>query len=598
MVLSSAMAPRFSIIVLFIVLGSLDSAAVAQVKPGTEDSTKDLYKVRREFNVMIPMRDGIKLAADIVRPDTAGRFPVIVTRTPYGKVSKEASKQAEYFAGHGYVYVNQDVRGRFDSEGEFEILVNEGRDGYDTIEWLAGQPWSDGNVGTFGGSYVAWDQWLAAELQPPHLRAMVVQSTPPDIYLTVWWRGAFQFNTLFWCILLDGRVNQDLAAIDPDPTLHLPVLTMDQATGRHLDKTFRAWIEHPFFDDFWKRQAYAEQLSRVNVPVLHVDGWYDFRDVSATLRNYNAMLREGGSAAARKNQRVIIGPWQHGGYDQRKIGDIDFGADSLLDRKSIYLDWYNCHLKNKNCDRVAAMAPVRIFVMGENRWRDEQEWPLSRAQATNYFFHSGGHANSSSGDGRLTRESPASEAADHFTYDPRDANVLEMQPEDAFTGDQRKAEARQDMLVFSSDSLDTPVEVSGRIHVKFWAASSAPDTDWVARLIDVHPDGSAQRLSDDIVRASYHGVSGSEYVRSPGDFERLAAGAAREYTLDLWDISHVFLQGHRIRVEIASAYLPVFARNLNTGDNNLTTTAIRNAEQTVFHDSARPSHITLPIVPR
>lgn len=546
---------------------------------------------------MIPTRDGVKLAADIQRPDAPGKFPVILGRTPYGRYSKEAFARAEYFAQRGYVYVNQDVRGRFDSEGDFEVLVNEGRDGYDTIEWLARQPWSDGNIGTFGGSYESWDQWLAAEQQPPHLRTMIVQSTPPDIFLTAWWRGAFEMNTIFWCVLLDGRVNQELSVYsDPQIMLHLPVVTMDEALGRRLEKTFRLWIEHNIFDDFWKRQSYQAEISRVTVPVLHVDGWNDLRDVSATLQNYNTMVRQGGSDAARKNQRVIIGPWAHGNYDHQKIGPIDFGPDAVIDRKALYLKWYDCYLENKHCDQVQAQAPVRIFTMGENRWRDEQEWPPRRARVMPYYFHSQGHANTSSGDGRLTLTSPATEPADRYTYDPHDANTLDMGEDDAFTQDQRKPEAKNDMLVFTSDVLEAPVEVSGPIQVKLWAASSAPDTDWVARLVDVHPDGYAQRLVDTIVSARYHGESA--YPRSQSDFSLLSPGVIREYTLDLWDISNLFQKGHRIRVEIASAYLPIFARNLNTGENNLTATEMQPAQQTIYHDSAHPSRILLPIVSR
>jgi uncharacterized protein len=564
----------------------------APAAPASETS----FNVRKDFNVAIPMRDGVKLAADIQRPDSDGKFPVIVARTPYGKFSKAASEQAEYFARHGYVYVNQDVRGRFDSEGEFAILTNEGRDGYDTIEWLARQPWSDGNVGTFGGSYLSWDQWLAAEEQPPHLRAMVVQSTPPDTFLVAWWNGVFQMNTMFWCALLDGRVNQELSVYtDPQIILHLPVFTMDEPLGRRMDNTFRAWIKHDTFDDFWKRQAYQSRISSVRVPVLHVDGWYDYRDASASLQNYNVMIREAASPA-RENQRIVIGPWEHAGYDKRKLGEIDFGPDAVIDRKALYLKWYDCYLKNKNCAQVAGQAPVKIFVMGENRWRDEPEWPLRRSQPTPYYFHSGGHANSSSGDGVLTTVVPGPEPADHYTYDPRDANALDMEPGEVLTGDQRKGESRKDMLVFTSDVLEAPLEISGRIQVKLWAASSAPDTDWVVRLVDVHPDGFAQRLTDGIVRTGYRGKT--EYPQSSNDFGLVTPGTVREYAVDLWDTSNVFLKGHRIRVEVASGFLPLFSRNLNTGNNSLTTVAMQPAGQTIYHDAAHRSYILLPLVPR
>jgi putative CocE/NonD family hydrolase len=568
-----------------------------QPAPYATMSTAAPMKVRREFNVMIPMRDGIRLAADIQRPDRPGKFPVILVRTPYGKYSKAEYEQAEYFAGHGYVYVNQDVRGRFDSEGKFQVLVNEGHDGYDTIEWLARQPWSDGNVGTFGGSYLSWDQWLTAEEQPPHLRAMVVQSTPPDIFLTAWWNGAFEINELFWCALLDGRVNQELSMhTDPEIPLHLPVINMDEALGRRLDKTFRAWIQHDTFDEFWRKQSYQARLSRVRVPVLHVDGWYDLRDVSATLQNYNTLIASAASPSARRNQRVIIGPWWHGHYDQQKLGDIDFGPEAVIDRKALYLKWYDCYLENKNCSQVTQQAPVKIFVMGENQWKDEQEWPPQRANMVPYYFHSKGHGNTRTGDGVLGKDPPAADPPDHYSYDPHDPPVLAMEPDGSLAADQRKPESRNDMLVFTSEPLHAPLQVSGHIMVKLWASSSAPDTDWVARLLDVHPDGFSQRLTDTIVRASYQGPS--PYPRSRNEFSPLTPGTIREYTLDLWDVANVFMAGHRIRVEITSGFMPLFSRNLNTGQNNLTTAAMKIAEQTIYHDPKHPSQILLSVVPQ
>ena len=591
---------RRSIVFVLVVCGyqllGVSWALAQQPSSGDTPFAPQLMKVRSDFNIMIPMRDGTRLAADIQRPDSPGKFPVILARTPYGKYSKAAYEQAEYFAKRGYVYVNQDVRGRFDSEGEFEVLVNEGRDGYDTIEWLARQPWSDGNVGTFGGSYMAWDQLLAAEEQPPHLRAMVLQSTPPDIFLTAWWRGAFNMNELFWCALLDGRVNQELSMYaDPQILLHLPVIDMDQALGRRLEKTFRAWITHDTFDAFWQKQSYQSRLGRIQVPALHVDGWYDLGDVSATLENYNMLVAKAATVAARQNQRVIIGPWWHGQYEQRKWGGVDFGPEAAIDRKALYLKWYDCHLENKNCAELEKQPPVKTFMMGENKWRDEQTWPPQNAKLVPYYFHSKGHGNTVAGDGLLSSAAPATEPPDHYSYDPKNPPTLAMEPDDSLAADQRKPESRNDMLVFTSEPLKASLRVSGRLTVKLWASSSARDTDWVARLIDVHPDGFAQRLTDTIVRASYHGSS--PYPQSQSDFASLAPGSIRQYTLDLWDLANVFLPGHRIRVEITSAFMPLFARNLNTGMNSLTTTEMKVAEQTIYHDREHPSRILLPVVP-
>jgi uncharacterized protein len=584
----------------FLLCGNhVPGAVVAHAQEHSTDAvvaTDAPTKVRHMFNVMIPMRDGIRLAADVQLPEKPGKYPVIVVRTPYGKYSKAGYEQAEYFARRGYVYVNQDVRGRFDSEGDFQVLVNEGRDGYDTIEWLARQPWSDGNVGTFGGSYSAWDQWLAAEEQPPHLRAMVVQATPPDIFLTAWWNGAFNINELFWCALVEGRVNQELSMYaDPKIPLHLPVINMDEALGRRLEKTFRAWIEHPVFDEFWQKQAYQSRLSRVRVPVLHLDGWYDIRDVSATLQNYNTLIANAATPAARESQRVLIGPWWHGQYDTRKWGGVDFGSEAVIDRKSVYLQWYDCYLKNKNCDEVTKQAPVKIFVMGVNQWRDEQKWPPQRARVVPYFFHSKGHANTRTGDGVLSVTPPPTEPPDQYSYNPQDPPTLSTGADDSLAADQRQPESRTDMLVFTSEPMDAPLQVAGHITVKLWASTSAQDTDWVARLIDVHPDGFAQRLTDTIVRASYRGLS--SYPKSPAEFAAQAPGIIREYTLNLGDLANVFMKGHRVRVEITSGFMPLFSRNLNTGQNSLTTVEMKIAEQTIYHDRNHPSQILLHVIP-
>jgi hypothetical protein len=585
-----------TICALFACQDVLAAQASAQNSAAADDS--QLFHVHKEYNVFIPMRDGIRLAAHIYRPEAKGIFPVILTRTPYGKDSKSIFSQAEYFAQHGYAYVSQDVRGRYDSEGDFTVLAHEAQDGYDTIEWLARQPWSSGSIGTFGGSYNSWDQWLAAEQQPPHLKTMVVQSTPPDIFYVAW-RGAFFINNLFWCMLLDGRTNQDLSVYNEHITEHLPVSTMDEAAGRHLDKTFRAWIQHDSLDDFWKQQSYQDKLARVNVPVLHLDGWYDMRDVSTTLKNYNTLLHEGGTAATRQGQRVVIGPWEHGGYDAQKIGDIDFGAEAVLDRKALFLQWYDCFLQHKNCDQIEKIPPVRIFMLGENKWRHEQEWPLKRAQATPFYLHSQGHANTSAGDGSLSSISPANEPKSQYIYDPNDPTTVVLQSasgKEALTADQRKAESRSDMLVFTSAAAEAPIEVSGHIQVTLWAASSAPDTDWVVRLVDVHPDGYAQRLLDEIVRARYRELP--PVTQSYQEFSLLTPDKIYQYSIDLGDIANVFLKGHRIRVEIASSFFPLFSRNLNTGKDNLTTTEMHSAHQSIYHDAERPSQIILPVVPR
>jgi putative CocE/NonD family hydrolase len=267
------------------------------------------YKIKWEYNVRIPMRDGVQLSANITRPDAQGRFPVIVDRTPYGKNRKYFFDPAAYFAQRGYVYVAEDCRGRYDSEGTFVPWVTEGDDGYDTTEWAASQPWSNGDVGTTGGSYGSWDQWYAAEEQPPHLKTMIVISTPPDPAPSAYQGGAFGLQALDWAIIVDGRTFQEYPGNLAEAYRHLPVSTMDAAAGRVLTKTFHAWTQHDTNDDYWKQRSYLHKLDRVTVPILHIDGWYEAPD--ATFDNYNGLIEQGAPQQASRGQMVILGPWLH-----------------------------------------------------------------------------------------------------------------------------------------------------------------------------------------------------------------------------------------------------------------------------------------------
>jgi putative CocE/NonD family hydrolase len=324
------------------------------------------------------------------------------------------------------------------------------------------------------------------------------------------------------------------------------------------------------------------------VPVLHIDGWYDAPD--ATFENYNRVL-EGAPPQASRGQRVILGPWLHQTFKSSKVGDIDFGPDAPIDLNAVSLRWYDCQLKALPCEQDS--APIKIFIMGENRWRSEQEWPLKRAQLTSFYLHSNGHANTRMGDGGLSKDLPAVEPADHFIYDP--SNPVPSTDDPATMGgssvlDERGMESRQDVLVFTSAPLEEPVEVTGPVRIKLWAASSAPDTDWAAKLVDVHPDGEAQRLQDGIVRARFR--------TSFAQPSLLVPNKVYEYTIDLLAISNVFLKGHRIQVVITSSNFPDFDRNLNTGAPNENSTAMQAAHQAIYHDSAHPSHIILPIIPR
>ncbi|MBZ5525388.1 MAG: CocE/NonD family hydrolase [Acidobacteriia bacterium] len=584
--------PSFFIRVIAVAALSFTGWIAALCQQATSTPATDLPPVRIEHNVMIPMRDGVRLAANVFRPETKDRLPVILTRTPYGKNGKAFFDAGRYYAQHGYVYIVQDVRGRGDSGGEFRPWI-EGQDGFDSIEWAARQAWSSGRVGTIGGSYAAFDQWQAAEEQPPHLKAMIVSSTPPDLFDSTYINRVFDMDAIEWAIVTNGHAMQEFPTEEQRKAYdHLPVFTMDEAFGWHLDRSWRDLITHQHDPEYWRARSYQSRLARVQAPVLHLDGWYDLGDASTSLENYNAMVAHAGTAEARANQRAIIGPWQHDVYSQR-IAGIDFGPEAAFDRRGVSVQWFDCYLKESNCDQVRAWPPLRIFHMGENRWSSEQRWPLLQIKPTPYYFHSDGHANTREGDGTLSLSAPETEKADFFTYDPQNPVEIVIAPENIAgptAEDQRNTEMRPDMLVFTSAPLQTPLEITGRIRVRLWAASSAPDTDWVARLVDVHPDGYAQRLTDGAVRARYRQSFEHPSLLQP---EKIY-----EYTIDLWETSNVFLPGHRIRMEITSSMFPVFSRNLNTGADNETTTEMQVAHQAIYHDAAHPSQIVLPVVPR
>jgi len=551
------------------------------------------YGVKKEFNVRIRMRDGIRLSADIYRPDAPGKFPVVLSRTPYDNSNAGQVTQGTYFAERGYVYIVQDSRGRLDSEGDFTPLVAEAKDGHDTIEWAGVQPWSNGRIGTIGGSYGGWNQWFAAEQGSTYLKAMVSIVTPPDPFLNVpYQNGAFLLGMVDWMILVDSRSMQNLKANDlPSLYKHLPVSTTDEAAGRH-SSWWKTWIQHNTYDEYWKALSYQDKYAKVKAPILHITGWYDDDQLGNTM-NYVAMLKQGGSPEARANQRLLIGPWPHAVNSTRKLGDVDFGPDAVIDIRGTYLSWFDCHLKQTGCEKWGGTTPVRIFVMGDNKWRDEREWPLARAKPTPYYFHSAGKANGPVGDGTLSPTAPGAEPQDHYRYDPNDPTPFVLSPgalQLGTTEDQRSVETRSDLLVFTTEPLATDVEVTGPIKVKLFAASNALDTDWTGKLVDVHPDGYAQRVLDGIIRARFR-----ESYEHP---TLLTPGKPAEYTIDLWSTSNVFKKGHRIRLEIASAAFPKFSRNLNTGGPNEASTAIKVAEQTIYHDAQHPSHVLLPIVPR
>ena len=573
-------------------------------------------------DVAVEMRDGTVLRADIYRPDSAEKYPVLLQRTPYDKNVPRISAlllNPVRAASAGYAVMVQDVRGRFASDGEFYTFRHEPEDGYDTIAWAADQPWSAGKVGMFGLSYVGATQWLAAMTTPPGLATIVPVVTASD-YHEGWayQGGAFELgfnaswtlaNLALATLVKRQRAGEQFAAgfrdeyfrlvddmcraFDTLPLRDLPLLKEHNLAPYYYD-----WLKHPTDDEYWRQWKIEAHHQHITVPALNVGGWYDIF-LGGTIRNYLGMQRHGGSPEARQYQHLVIGPWKHGVPLSGVSGDMAFGimAESFaIDFEGVQLRWYDHWLKGLD-NGVRSEAPVRLFVMGDNVWRNEQEWPLARTQYTRYYLHSHGRANSLHGDGGLSTTEPGTEQPDRFLYDPRHPVPTRGGPLCCWPGalpqgayDQTVVESRQDVLVYSTPPLSHDVEVTGPVVVTLYAASSAVDTDFTAKLVDVHPSGFVQNLTDGIIRARYR--------QSTARAEPIAPGKVYAYTIDLWATSNVFKAGHCIRLEISSSNFPRFDRNPNTGRDLATETELVPAIQTVYHDGTYPSHVTLPIIPR
>jgi uncharacterized protein len=554
-------------------------------------------------DVAVPMRDATILRADVMLPSTTGRFPVLVYRTPYGKqFALKESKTFEKAVARGYAVVIQDVRGRYASDGEFNPYQNEGRDGYDTIEWTARQPWSDGNVGAFGLSYPGAVQWLAAVENPPHLKAMVPAmtfSTPRNFFYS---GGVFDGSWLDWIwfnIAPDVRRRKNL----PGPKTYkeaaeswkgehermqsfLPL--RDLPDLKQVAPFYYEWLSHPPADPWWDWAELRNKYDRVHAAVLNISGWYDeaYGPDGATT-NFNGLL------AARKGEkdprtRTIIGPWTHGGQEKSRSGERDFGPTAAIDYDELILRWMDHYLRGID-NGVEREKPVRLFVMGANIWRDEDAWPITRAREQSFYLASK-TANSQAG--RLETASGKSAKPDStFLSDPGHPVV------DPYTEygahDHGSFVGREDVLIFDTEPLAADTEITGAIRAEIYLSADVPDLDLWVRLLDVAPDGTAHNLMSpglDVLRASYRNGT----VKP----ERHKLKSIVKLNLDRMVTSNTFLAGHRIRVQISGAFFPHFSRNLQTGESEITSSATRIGHVRIYHDTEHPSQIVLPIIPR
>jgi uncharacterized protein len=578
--------------------------AIGQAAPA---AAEPVVQIMAEHGVKMKTRDGVTLRADVYWPAAEGKYPTLLQRTPYNK--DNTAEFARKAAAQGYLVVVQDVRGRYSSEGEWYTFKHESDDGYDSVEWAAQLPHSNGKVGMFGGSYVGATQMLAAIAHPPHLAGICPVVTASNYHENwAYQGGAFEqwFNESWTSGLAqdtldrvirdntNARVGATVLPLDQYPVFNIPPPQNAAALTGRLAPYFLDWLAHPGYDDYWKQWSIEENYEKIQVPALTIAAWYDIFQ-GGSLRNYMGMKAHGGTEAARNGQHLLVTIGGHSGSG-RKIGDVDFGpAAARFDENDVTLEWYDYLFKGKQ-NEFASAKPVKIFVMGLNEWRNEESWPLERAKSTSYFLLSQGNANSASGDGVLSTAAAHSESADTYAYDPAnpaptvggplccDSTHLAPGPRD-----QKEVEARPDVLVYSTPPLEESLEVTGPVTLDLFAKSSAVDTDFTAKLVDVGPDGFARNLTEGILRTRYR-------ESTTGAPQPITPGQVYEYKIDLWSTSNVFLKGHRIRLEVSSSNFPRFDRNLNTGKDDATDAEMVKATNTVLHDAAHPSALILPVV--
>jgi len=555
-----------------------------------------------ERNVAIPMRDGVELRADVLRPAAAGKFPVLVYRTPYGKdAAQQEYTTFRHAVERGYAVVVVDVRGRYHSDGEFRPYENEGRDGYDTIEWAAAQAWSNGVVGTFGLSYPGAVQWLAAVESPPHLKAMVPAmtfSTPQTFFYA---GGTWDLSWIEWIwdnIAPDVRVKKNLpgprtydealaAWRDEGPKMlgKLPLTGVEQL--RQVAPYYDDWVRHPAEDPWWDWAELRNKYGRTHSAVLNLSAWYDdnYGPEGATT-NFTGLLKE---RAEEKNPRthLLLGPWVHGvdSTAKTKSGEREFGAAAAINYDEVVLRWMDHYLKGID-NGIEREKPVRYFVMGRNEWREGEAWPPAARSATFYL------APAKKGErvGAFTTD-PERKREEHreFASDPGNPVVNEFKSSGAH--DYRKLADRDDVLTFDSPVLDAEMEVTGPIRARMFVSCDCRDFDLWVRLLDVAPNGTAFNLMSpglDVVRASYRDLSRGRQWLEPGK--------VYEITLSNLITSNVFLKGHRMRVQVFGSLAPNFSRNLQTGKSEASNAEMKKARIRIYYGGGRASEVVLPVV--
>jgi putative CocE/NonD family hydrolase len=573
--------------------------------------SKPEFELTVKKDQMVPMRDKITLATDLYLPKREGKVPAVLIRTPYGKELMELT--GKYWARRGYACAIQDCRGRFKSKGVWVPFMNEGDDGYDTIEWLAARPFSDGKVGMIGGSYLGWVQWWAASRKPPHLVTIIPNVSPPDPHYNIPYEYGtfFLLGSIWWAKILETEATADLSGktmiavgeADYSKILKtLPVIGVDEVLLGKKNPYWRSWVEHPTDGSFWEKADFLGRLKDVDIPVFHQSGWFDGDGIGTKL-NYLKMKSFG-----HKNQKLIVGPWGHTDTAHRSYGDRDFGREAVIDLQREYLRWFDYWLKGVK-NGIMEEPLVRLFAMGSNRWLKGNTYPLEATEFRNLYLASGGKANSGKGDGILAWDTAASKAdSDAYVYDPADptpdpefyptkskeelkkqviSEEAERKKQKAYHGE--VDDKRQDILVYRTEPLEKPLTICGPLSAVIYASSSARDTDWFVSLSEETKEGEIFALARGKIRARYRNSLTKPEMLEPGEIVK--------YELDLWHTGITASAGNRLRVEVASALFPTFSRNLNTGGQNEMETEFVKADQKIFHTAEYPSHVLLPVIP-
>ncbi len=554
--------------------------------------------VVEEHEVEVPVRDGTILRGNLYRPEGASDLPALLMRTPYGK----GMRRFDRFVRAGYAVMCQDTRGRYSSDGTFVLFSEDetpdGQDGYDTIEWLASQPWCSGKVGTFGPSYNAWMQWEAAALQPPSLVAMSADTIPLELTSVDWWGSFRPGRRIKWWLTTIAPDLRKRAGMSPphdgaeavrifEEIEHnrfldlLPYADLPDYMPEPLATYARNWLADPARP----RWRFGEKHARVQVPNLDFSGYFDH--CNGTIEQLPSMQANAATEVARTQTKLILGPYNHGGFGTRKFGEIDFGPNAEYDKTDVLIRWFDHWLKGLD-NGVDRDPPLRYFVMGSAKWKAAETWPVPGTEATEYYLHSSGGARPIASCGGLSREMPGGEPGDSYTYDPRDPTPT-LWTVKLFTlpSDRRKLEHRDDILYYCTEPLEEEVEIAGHPEVVLYASSSARDTDFFARLVDEDPEGIALEICYGMVRARHRNSWLEEELIEPGEVV--------EYRIKLGATACRFQKGHRIRLEICSADFPNHDRNHNTGGDDLAEMQMQPAEQTVWHTEQFASRLVLPV---